>query len=112
MLKQCLITAAFVVAGILSYHLYLKHTGAFSCVRGVYTVNIAQSISTLRKQALTSQKPEEVLLKLQNAINKLARSCPDGYIIVPDACIIAGKRKRIDLLTGTIREEKKAVEVK
>jgi|GEM_PF-3868712 len=116
-MRQLLISIIASLITVCAYHFYLVHTGRLSpCIKGVYTVNLTQSIDTLRKIAAKQMiqggvSSERLLQKLQHSLNTLAQNLPDGYLILPDSCVIAGKRKKIDLLTGRIHETKNAQKI-
>ena len=116
-MRTALISLIISVVCIAAYHLWItRHTR--NCISGIYTVNIAESIATLKQQAVKDalegkgQSPDNALMRIQQAIDRLSATLPDGYVIMPDACVIAGKRKRIDLLRGTVTETKKAVRLR
>ena len=118
MWKQIVISAVISVISIFSYNLYLKHTGAFSpCIKGIYTVNLTESIQQLRrlyaKDLIEGKIPDtrSLLLRVQHSIDALAKNLPPGYVILPDECVIAGERKKIDLLTGKVIKTNEAQKI-
>ena len=116
-MRQLIISLIISLLTVTFYHLYLVRTGRLSpCLKGIYTVNLTESIDTLRKIALRrtvegEKQPEKLLMKLQIALDRLAERLPEGYLILPESCVLAGKRKKIDLLTGKIRETEEAEKI-
>jgi len=117
-MRQIIISLIASLITVCAYHFYLVHTGRLSpCIRGVYTVNLTQSIDVLRriasKQMIEKRavSPQKLLSQLQHSLDTLAQNLPDGYLILPDSCVVAGKRKKIDLLTGRIHETKNAQKI-
>ena len=94
------------------YHFYLIKKGVFEPhIKGIYTVNLNESINALKKDILTRTlkgekvDPDKELLKIQLALDKLARNLPSGYLLLPDSMVLGGQRRKINLITGKISSE-------
>jgi len=108
-----LIASLITLAG---YHFHLTRNRLLGpCIKGVYTVNLSETIEAVRtdllRRAIKGEKtdPDEAVGRIQKALDTLSKNLPQGFLLVPESCVLAGRRKQVDLLKGAVKTENGAV---
>ena len=111
-LKNIILSLLISLVCIGGYHFYLLKQGIFTPhIRGIYTINVNEALDIVKRKILEGAiqgkdvNVDDEIQKIQNALDKIAKRVPDGYILLPEDVVLGGKRKMINILNGKVSEK-------
>ena len=113
MVKNIITSLLISLICIGGYHFYLvkKHDLLAPRVKGIYTINVNEALDIVKRKILENTlqgkdvNVDKEMQKIQDALDKISKKVPEGYILLPEDIVLGGKRKEINILNGKISEK-------